>query len=199
MKTFNTAQLLDQLQADVRQLILRAEKLQAYSPDQMQQVPSEGGWSVVEVLAHLNYYARYYLAAIEQRLEDYDGPAAAQFRPGWLGNYFTALIGPTPDGLPVKNKLKAPADARPALAASLDPAAEVQEFLLHQQQLLNLLQIARAVDLGRIRVPITLSRLIRLKLGDTFRFLVGHEQRHFQQIDRLLVSHSAREYSSRKP
>lgn len=187
MKTFDKQQLLNQLQADVRQLILRAEQLEARTPAQLQQPPAGGGWSVVEVLAHLNYYARYYLNAMEERLENYNGSDASSFRAGWIGNYFTRLIGPSSGGEPVRQKLKAPADAQPLAATDLDPRAEVAEFLQHQHQLLNLLQIARAVDLGRIRIPITLTRLIRLKLGDTFRFLVAHEQRHFQQIDRVLA------------
>ncbi len=32
-----------------------------------------------------------------------------------------------------------------------------------------------------IKIPLSITRLVKLKLGDTFRFLVAHEQRHFVQ------------------
>jgi len=35
--------------------------------------------------------------------------------------------------------------------------------------------------LNTIRVPLSISKLVTLKLGDTFRFLIAHEQRHFIQ------------------
>ena len=44
------------------------------------------------------------------------------------------------------------------------------EFLQHQHQLLNLLEISHHADLNKIRVPTTLHSFIKLKLGDTFSF-----------------------------
>ena len=62
----------------------------------------------------------------------------------------------------------------------------LSEFINHQHHLLNLLQIARTANLEYNRVPISLTKLIKLKLGDTFRFFIAHEQRHFLQIERTL-------------
>jgi hypothetical protein len=41
------------------------------------------------------------------------------------------------------------------------------------------------VDIGAIRIPISISPLIRLKLGDTFHFLVAHQLRHLEQVKRI--------------
>ena len=57
----------------------------------------------------------------------------------------------------------------------------INEFIEQQQQLWTLLDRARQYNLNEVRIPITLSKLIKLKLGDTFRFLVAHEQRHMIQ------------------
>ena len=40
--------------------------------------------------------------------------------------------------------------------------------------------------MGKIRISISISRFVKLKLGDTFRFLIAHEQRHFVQVARTL-------------
>lgn len=185
MATFQSEKLLERLAADVRKILLQTEALKNIAEEELREKPEENSWSVVEVLAHLNYYARFYINAMEEQLDGHQTQAKPNFQPGWFGNYFTKVIGPSPDGV-VKNKMTTPKDARPQAPLALDPKAELQEFIQHQHELLNLLKISRSADLGRIRVQISLTRFIRLKLGDTFRFVIAHEQRHFQQIDRVL-------------
>ncbi|PHN07382.1 DinB family protein [Flavilitoribacter nigricans] len=185
MASFQSEKLLDRLAADVREILLKTEPLKSLPEAELREKPTADAWSVVEVIAHLNYYARFYVQAMEEQLDGHQTQAQTEFHPGWFGNYFTKSIGPSPDGT-VKNKMNTPKDARPQAPAALSPQEEIAEFVAHQHQILNLLQIARTADLGKIRVPISLTRFIRLKLGDTFRFVIAHEQRHFQQIDRVL-------------
>lgn len=185
MAKYDAERLLEKLAADVRELLLKTEKLKPLADAQLREKPSENAWSVGEVIAHLNYYARFYIQAMEEQLDGHRTQPQAYFKPGLFGNYFTRIIGPSPDG-EVRNKMTTPRDARPSAPDELDPQAELSEFINHQHDLLNLLKLAASADLGRIRVPISISRFIRLKLGDTFRFIIAHEQRHFQQIARVL-------------
>ena len=183
MKKYKGIELLEHLQADTRQLILVAEYLQSADPGLLLQEPAPGKWSVIQVLEHLNSYGRYYLLAIERSLEK-DKPATEVFKPGWLGNYFTKLMKPGADGI-ITNKMKSPKDHRPA--KYLDVLPVLTTFLEQQHYLLELLELAKSKNIGSIRTPISISRLIRLKLGDTFRFVIAHEQRHFVQIDNTLA------------
>ncbi len=180
--TYNSQSLLLDLKSDVRELILQASLLEQMPPEMLEQQPAAGEWSVAQVLEHLNIYGRYYSAAIEQQLHLHSGQPQVLFSPGWLGNYFTRLMQPQPEGR--LRKMKAPKNARPA--EQPDGRAMLQEFIAQQHQLLLLLQIARSADIGRIRIPTSLHPMIRLKLGDTFRFVIAHEQRHFDQIRRTL-------------
>jgi hypothetical protein len=66
-------------------------------------------------------------------------------------------------------------------AKGLNVEAVFNEFFQHQNKLLQLLDVARRRNMNSIRIPITISKLIRFKLGDTFRFLIAHEQRHMIQ------------------
>src|SRR5436190_14674503 len=183
MKKYKSIELLEHLQADTRQLILVAKYLQSADPGLLLQEPAPGKWSVIQVLEHLNSYGRYYLLAIERSLEK-DKPATEVFKPGWLGNYFTKLMKPGADGI-ITNKMKSPKDHRPA--KYLDVLPVLTTFLEQQHYLLELLELAKSKNIGSIRTPISISRLIRLKLGDTFRFVIAHEQRHFVQIDNTLA------------
>ncbi|MFY7839004.1 MAG: DinB family protein [Lacibacter sp.] len=183
MKQINSNSLLELLQNDVRELLLQCTLLQNTDPALLVKQPAQGKWSVAQVLEHLNIYARYYINAIEQKLHLNQSGASLVFTPGWLGNYFTQLMKPVADNR-LKSKMKSPSNAVPS--AQPDAAAMLQEFINHQHHLLNLLQIARTANLDYIRVATTLSKLITLKLGDTFRFFIAHEQRHFLQIRNTL-------------
>lgn len=183
MKQINSNKLLDLLQNDVRELLLQCTALQHTDQTLLTQQPQPGKWSVAQVLEHLNIYARYYITAIEKKLHFNQSGANENFTPGWLGNYFTNLMKPTEDKN-LKSKMKAPANAVPS--AQPNPKEMLQEFINHQHHLLNLLQIARTASLEYNRIPISLTKLIKLKLGDTFRFFIAHEQRHFLQIENCL-------------
>lgn len=182
MKKYISTELLNQLQADVRQLIAHASLLKTEDPGILLEQPSPGKWSVIQVLEHLNGYGRYYLLAIERSLKQ-DKPATEYFNPGWLGDYFTRLMQPSEEGQ-VKNKMKAPKNNRPS--ALLDAFPVLNTFIEQQHYMLELLETAKGKNIGAIRIPVSISRLIKLKLGDTFRFLVAHEQRHFVQIRNTL-------------
>ena len=168
MKKYKSTEILKQLQADTRQLILTANYLRTVDPGLLLQEPAPGKWSVVQVLEHLNSYGHYYLLAIERSLEK-DKPATEVFKPGWLGNYFTRLMKPGEDGT-ILNKMQSPKDHRPAKYLDVFPV--LTTFLEQQHYLLELLEQAKAKNISSIRTPISISRLIRLKLGDTFRFLM---------------------------
>ncbi len=148
--------------------------------------PSPGSWSAAQCLEHLNGYSRYYLPALEQAInkaEKNKWIALPQFRSGWLGNYFTNLMQPNPDGA-LKSKMKAPKGYRPE--PQLDAPAILAEFISHQEKTLALLQRAEKVNISRLRIPISISRLLKLKAGDTFRFLIAHGQRHMLQALRAI-------------
>ena len=59
--------------------------------------------------------------------------------------------------------------------------AVFKEFFQHQNKLLQLLEVARRRNLNSVYVPTTFSRFLKFKLGDMFRFLIAHEQRHMIQ------------------
>lgn len=183
MKKYNSLALLEELQTDVRQLVLIANKLKSEDPGVLHEQPAPGKWNVVQVLEHLNSYGRYYLPAIEKSLQE-NKPAAELFKPGFMGDYFTKMLAPSEKGK-VKYKMKAPKDHRPS--PHLDHQPVLQIFLEQQQTLLELLEKAKTKNIGRIRTPISISRFIKLKLGDTFRFLIAHEQRHFIQISNTMA------------
>ena len=178
MKSFNSIDLLQELQADVRQLVLTAAYLRKEDPELLMIAPGPGKWSIAQIVAHLNSYGMYYLPAIEKSLRS-NKPSKRDFTPGWFGNYFTKIMKPGADGR-IRSKMNSPKDHRPT--SDLDAASVFDDFMNQQQGLLNLLEEAKQKNIEAIRTPISISKFIKLKVGDTFRFLIAHEQRHFLQI-----------------
>jgi hypothetical protein len=181
--TFSSEALLGQLEADLREGIAF---IQGLTPEALDRRPDTGGWNGTEILAHLNFYASFYTQAIAKAMAVPVRTAKPNFKAGWLGQYFVSMIGPAPEGQALARKISSPKNSRPAALEVPTAAEAVKQFLAHQEELLRLVQAAGRADLGRVRVPISLTPLIRLKLGDTFRFVIAHQQRHFQQIARGL-------------
>jgi hypothetical protein len=106
---------------------------------------------------------------------------AELYKPTWLGNYFTKMLDPDSG----KRKIKTFAKNNPPVA--LDARAVVAEFIRQQEDLLTLLREAKTKNLNTIKIPTTLSKWIRMNLGDTFRFLIAHNERHIRQAKRAMA------------
>jgi hypothetical protein len=192
MPVFQSRQLLEELSVAVHHGLTQAAQLRDLSPFQWQAPVPGSQWSPAQHLHHLNFYADFYTRSIANSMDNAKaGVIRPHFRAGWLGNYFTRIIGPAPAGGELKMKMKSPANAVPPAATDLNAQQQLDNYLAHQRRLLDLLQRAQSVDLGRNRAATSLSPWIRLKLGDTFRFVVAHQQRHFQKLDPLLVTRQA--------
>jgi hypothetical protein len=54
-----------------------------------------------------------------------------------------------------------------------------------QQELLEVIDKAATVNIRKVKVPISISKLIRLRLGDALLFVAYHNERHLQQAINL--------------
>ena len=104
----------------------------------------------------------------------------ATFKSGWLGNYFANSMLPKEK----LNKMKTFKDKNP-LNSNLDNSV-ISVFLEQQTQLLELLQKANNVSLNKVKVKVSIAQWLTIKLGDTFRFVIFHNERHIKQMERIL-------------
>ena len=170
------AQLENRVEAHLKESI---ESFQNLDEGLLLKPASNGGWSIAQCLEHLNTYSRYYLPAIQKGLETQRKKGTnLQFTSSYLGAYFTQLMEPKEK----MSKMKAFKDHNPVV--ELDAYTVVAEFIEHQETLLKLLKASAATDMNTIRIPISITRLIRLKLGDVYQFLTAHNERHIVQARR---------------
>lgn len=183
MPKFKTNDLLDELIQDVNRVKEAAGFFAATEKPRLIYSADAARWSVVQVLEHLNAYNRYYLPAIEKELSVLTGDTNAWFTAGYWGEKFTKMMRPS-NVFEVKNKMKT--QKKMSFPNSLNVETVLKEFQAGQEKLLQLLQLAKGRDLEKIKIPISISKLIKLRLGDTFRFLIAHEQRHMIQARNVL-------------
>lgn len=167
--------LLDQ----TRQIINQAEKLKLYDLNTLTWKENEISWSILECLEHLNLYGDFYLPQIENKIKKSTTETDLEFKSGILGNYFAKSMLPKEK----LNKMKTFKDKNP-LNADLDRIV-IDKFINQQIKLLDLLNQSRNVSLNKVKIQISISSLIKLKLGDTFQFFINHIIRHLKQIDKL--------------
>ncbi|MDZ7936553.1 MAG: DinB family protein [Emticicia sp.] len=171
--------LIQSLIEQTRQIINQVEKLKDYDLHTLTWKANPTSWSILECLEHLNLYGNFYLPKIEDKIKNSKTKSETNFNNGLLGGYFAKSMLPK-DKL---NKMKAFKDKNP-LNSKLDKNV-IKKFSTQQVELLNLLNKSRTVSLNKVKIPTSISSLIRLKLGDTFRFYINHILRHLNQIDRI--------------
>ena len=179
MKSEDKSQLLNTLETTVNKHLQQALLLQNKHTDVLLKPAAGGGWSIAQCLEHLNRYGNYYLPAIQGQIAKSKRQSSiGTFTSTWLGRYFTNMMNPQTG----KKKYKAFKEYIPH--AALDAHAVVAEFISQQEKLLALIEQSRNVDLNKVKIPISIARFIRLRLGDVFQFIIAHDERHLQQAAR---------------
>ena len=185
MAKFKSEDLIKELKEDVQRLQAAADHLKNTEKSKLVFVENDGKWSVVQCLEHLNEFGRFYLPAVEKAIAVKTGEKNAWFNSGFLGDYFTKSMKPK-NVFDIKNKMKTM--KRFTFPNSLNVDTVMKEYIDQKIRLQHLLDTANDRDLNSIRIPITLTKMIKLKLGDIFRFLIAHEQRHMIQARNTLKS-----------
>lgn len=176
----NAITLLDELSTITKDNLRQVQSLKKLSLDELNFKPDTESWSVLECIEHLNRYGNFYIPEIRKRIAQYNYKTSPVFKHGWLGNYFVQSMLPKEK----LNKMKTFKSMNPN-NSKLDSAI-LDTFILQQEALLDLLNQARNTDLTRVKTAISITRWIKLKLGDTFRVVIYHNLRHIIQARNVL-------------
>ncbi len=181
MKSEARKDLIERLEKELdRQINLVVEQFQNLSEAKLNKMGHNGGWSIAQNLEHLNLYFDYYNPAIDKALESAkEDEGADKFYNGWLGNYFSRSMD-----YRNQKKVKAFKDYIPS--EQLNAAEVVQTFIENEERLLQLVRKAKSYNLTKIRIAISLTRWITMRLGDVFQFVILHNERHLVQAQSRL-------------
>lgn len=172
--------LLQELLEITRNNINYVESLKLQSTDTLNWKQNPESWSILECIEHLNRYGNFYIPEITTRIKASKHKASEVFKSNWLGRYFSKSVSYS-DNL---NTMKTFKSMNP-INSSLD-IKTLETFIDQQHQIIDLLQKAKTVNLDKTKTAISISKLIKLKLGDTFRVVIYHNYRHIKQAEQVL-------------
>lgn len=172
--------VLDYCQEHTQAFLKRAQELQKIDEQKLRWKQDQESWSVLECFEHLNLYAEFYNPALSKAIDTSTQTSILPFKSGILGSYFAKSMLPNAS----MKKMKTFKDKNPVFA--LTPSTSIDKFFKQQLVFSMLIDRARNIDINKAKTPITLTQLVRLKLGDTLLFMVNHNLRHFAQIERCL-------------
>lgn len=172
--------LLQDLVERTRTHLNEAEKFKQMPIEQLNWKKDSKSWSILECLEHLNLYGDFYLPEIEKSMATSSKPAVLLFKSGILGDYFAKSMLPREK----LNKMNTFKDKNPS-GSSLNKS-HIDRFIEQQQKTLELLDKARKINLTQTKTGTSISRWIKLRLGDTFRVIIYHNERHIVQANKVL-------------
>lgn len=179
----NTKELINNLVEDTKVLIKTVEQdFSAIDEGTANWKENPESWSVLECFEHLNIYNRYYNEALKTAIQKAKNSKSKPiFKSGWFGKMSIDMMKPSNT-----KKQKTMTKFNP-VNSQLDKEV-IEEFLKHQYSLLLMLEQAKRINISKNAVPVEFLRWLKMKIGDTFIFVIVHEQRHLQQAQRVLKS-----------
>ncbi len=145
--------------------------------------PRRDAWNIVQCIEHLNRYGYFYIPELESKIQSAKQAGNHIFRSGLLGNYFAKSM------LPKENLYKMSTFKNMNPINSPIQSEVIDTFINQQNQILDILSSAEQIDLNTTKTTISISKWINLKIGDTLRILIYHNQRHMVQIKNIRASY----------
>jgi len=174
-----SSQLIENLLIITANSTEKVKQLRELNIDELNKKSAPNKWSILECIEHLNLYGDFYLPVIESAIRSQKVTRnSGIFKSGIIGDYFVNLVKIKPDGI---KKMSTTKEMNP-FGRRLT-VTTIDRFLMQQAHLKSLLTQAEQVNMTKTKTSISLTKLIKLRLGDTLRFTVHHIERHVAQAD----------------
>lgn len=163
-----------------------ASRFASLSNDQNKWKPFENAWNIQEVFAHLNKFAGYYHETIKNCIHKTRFKTPSEnFISSPLGRsaWASMKLGNVNN---VKRKFKAQRLNNPMVENSLISGQDTKDLMNHLKELNLIFDLSSQVNIRKVKIPISISKIIRFRLGDALLYVVYHNQRHMQQALNVL-------------
>jgi hypothetical protein len=148
--------------------------------------PNAETWSLNDIFWHLNTSLSYYNTEFIEKIEKTKFKQSKDtFISSPLGRsaWKSMKLGNAHN---VKRKFRAPKEIDPKQNQRDETGNELEIFLENQHTLLEIFIKAAEVNLRKVKIPLSISKMVRLRLGDCLQFVVYHNERHYYQALNLI-------------
>lgn len=183
-----TSQLVSQIEEiSTKNRLFIDSKIKSLSNKQIVWKPTTENWNIVEILAHCNAYLNYYIPLIDKAIQTTKfQDSKSQFISSPLGaaTWKSIKLGSEKN---LKRKFQSPKKFNPSVHKELIIEDLLNHFYASKTKFHELIECSKNVNLQRVKIPVSFSNFIRLRLGDILLFISYHEERHMNQINNLLI------------
>ncbi|MDO6803653.1 DinB family protein [Wenyingzhuangia sp. 1_MG-2023] len=183
--SLTSEKLLQDLLEITRENLNSVENLKKQPIEWLNWKENSESWSVLECIEHLNRYGDFYIPEITTRINTSKTKSSELFKSNWIGKYFSESVSYKKK----LNKMKTFKSMNP-LNCKLN-SQTLEKFMRQQHQIIELLDQSKNINLDKTKTAISISKLIKLKLGDTYRVLIFHNQRHIKQAENTVIKASS--------
>lgn len=155
--------------------------------EQLDWQPNEKSWSISQCLAHLNAYYRYYIPVFRGKISNTRFKDPQEFfssSPLGIAVSSSVMLGKVKN---VKRKLKSTKEYNPLINTTLSLDNVIQEYAVHVQEFKAVLKESATINLRKTKCPLSLRPVVKLNMGDAFIFTAYHNERHIEQMKRILA------------
>lgn len=146
--------------------------------------PDPSSWSAAECISHLSISTEMFLPILRTAIDE---GRKKGFKPKGktkmdvLGRVLRWFLEP-----PIRSRVKT---AAPFVPRAVRAKAEAfGEFANLQSKLSEILQSAKDVDLGKIKIVSPFDKRVKYNLYSAFRIIVAHQRRHLWQAEQAVAA-----------
>ncbi len=164
------------------------EQFSNLTADQLNWQPNERSWSIAQCIAHLNAFYRYYIPVFSGKISNTRFQEPTEYftsSPLGVAVFRSVKLGKVNN---VKRKLKSTKEYNPLINSSLSTEGVIEEYSTHTQDFIDVLAEGAKVNLRKTKCPLSLRPVVKLNMGDAFIFIAYHNDRHLEQMKRVLRS-----------
>jgi len=177
-------ELITRLQKRITdQLAFINGELEGIPTDSLNFRPGKGKWSALECIEHLNLVFELYLPRISKQLKKSRLKFSDSYSTGFFGDRMVSSM--EPKGGEIIYPMKTFRSLKPERSQG-NKKIVIAQFQEHMELLNIQMEKSEKIDLGSIRIKSAIGIVFRFKLGDCYRFLLAHNERHLLQCRKAL-------------
>ncbi|MFY0594064.1 DinB family protein [Roseivirga sp.] len=177
-------QILSEASRSVENLLAEVKSLLEGLDERTLNMPEDvNKWSILQCLKHMSFAIEVYNKNVEKAFQSgkHNTPSE-KYKSHWKGDMFTRLISPKDNG-EVTRPMRTFSAMNPVQV--LNAESVITEFFTLHEKFAELIKQSSEFDINKVKVNTALGPLVKLRLGDAFRFVIGHAERHLVQIKRI--------------
>ena len=151
--------------------------------DSLKFKPGKEEWSVLECIEHLNLQLDWYIPRIRKKIHLRKVKTGDSYSTGFFGDRMVSSM--EPDQGEVRYPMKTFRNFNPSRSPR-EGKKVIDQFKWYLDELDKALVDSVDLDLGKIRVRSAIGSILRFKLGDCYRFILAHNERHLLQCKKAL-------------